>query len=235
MNIERLHTIIRGGAWLLVVAAASLTLGACDVTGPDTAPWQQTSSFSWPVGLGKRSLYFRNELSMDSGQVKTDIYVFDMDAQVTSERTFSGQPMYKLDQQQRSTNYYFLPLKDTLVIFDQVPATLALTAPIEKGHEWDCAFGNDGQATWRATIVERYSYRNVEGKIYKNVIEVQYKPTADAGHGLDNGNSWVRFFAEGIGPVQTIKLLNTPSTDPQVPAKSVPVERTILIDPPAAD
>jgi hypothetical protein len=215
---------------LLVAAATSIALSACDVTQPDATPWQSTKSFSWPVGLGKRSLRFQNQ-SLDPSNAtlaRPDTLTFDMDAEATNELLYDGQPTYKLDQQGRSTKYFFLPLQDTLVIFDQVPVTLALVAPLVKDHSWNCAFDATNSATWSAKIVDRYSYRNVEGKVYKNVIEVEYSPLTKVDK--DAGTSWVRLFAEGVGPVQTIKLFSSPITDPSLHAKSEPIERRILID-----
>jgi hypothetical protein len=228
MKTERLRTIIRKGASLLLLATVSLTIGACDVTGPDTTPWENTSSFSWPIGLGKRIVRYE-KTDMDSGLVVTvDTVYFDMSEQTTNEKVFAGQPMYMLDQRQGSSKHFFLPLKDTLVIFDQTPATLALVAPLEKGSSWNCAFDADNTPTWKATIVERYAYRNVEGKVYRNVIEVKYEPMV--ARYINAGLSWVRFFAEGVGPVQTIQLFNTLPSSPGTPAKQETIERRVLID-----
>jgi len=226
MNTERLHTVRRTLGKLLLLPVAGIVLAACGVTEPDEAAWQSAASYSWPVGAGKRELSFRNELSGDHGLVPVDTSVFVMEAEAMTEQMFAGQLMYKLDQQHRSRNFYFLPMQDTLIIFDQLPATVALTTPLEKGHEWICEFA-DSIPSWKATIVERYSYRNVQGTIYRNVIEVKYEPLTPSE--IDEGHSWVRFFAKGVGPVQTIKLLNTFSSDPSLPDKSVPVERMTLI------
>lgn len=212
----------------MLLPIAGIVLASCGVTEPDDSAWQSASSYSWPVGPGKRELTFRNEESIDSGHVQTTIDTFDMEATTTSEREFAGLPMYKLDKRQRGGNVFFLPLRDTLIIFDQLPAKRALVAPLEKGNSWICEYDADTIPTWRATIVERYSYRNVEGKIYKNVIEVEYVPLTE--RDINAGDSWVRFFAKDVGPVQTIKLHNTLSSNPSVPDKSEPIRRTILID-----
>lgn len=227
MNTLRFHILLRTLGKLMLLPLAGILFAACGVTEPDTSAWQSADSYSWPIGNGKRELTFRNEM-IDSASVRTDTLVFDMEPMATEEREFGGRAMYKLDWQQRSTNYYFLPLRDTLVILDQVPATLALITPLVQKNSWICEFDAvDSTPTWRATIVERYSYRNVEGTIYKNVIEVEYEPLTKKD--IDKGNSWVRFFAEGVGPVQTIKLFNTFSHNASLPDKSEPVERRILI------
>jgi hypothetical protein len=204
--------------------AASITFSACGVVGPDETPWRSPASFAWPVSLEKRTIrYVHEDLDLNS----TDTLTYVMDAEKDQTELFNGQPMYRLDRVNKTNDIHFLPLQDTLVVSGDGASPVALVAPIEKGHSWISAYKADSIPLWRATIVERYSYRNVQGTIYQNVIEVKYEPLTQSD--IASGISWVRFFAEGKGIVQTIKVLNSPSTDSSLPDKSEPVERTVLI------
>jgi hypothetical protein len=165
------------------------------VVEPDTAAWEDARAFSWPVGLGKTFQIHRDD-ALDTDSPSSATLTFAVESPTTSKLSFGGQPMYRLKEQGPRT-YYFLPLKDTLVTSDEMGMRISLTAPITKGHEWDCAFDASGNPTWHARIVDRFAYRNVEGTVYKNVVQVEYRP-------LDSQSiTWVRFFAEGVGPVQT--------------------------------
>jgi hypothetical protein len=191
-----------------MLAAAAACVGGCSITGPDETPWQSVSNFAWPINSDTVH-YFHEEYDTDS----KDTLTYVMDVEKDSGTLFEGRPMYRLDLRQRANDIRFLPLEDTLVI--------------KEGNSWDCAFDADNNPTWRATILERFSYRNVKGTIYKNVIEVEYKQIAPTV--ADASYSWVRFFAEGVGVVQTIKVVHILTAGQGVPNKEEPTVVWTLI------
>lgn len=194
-------------------------LAGCGVTEPDEAAWTNVAAYSWPADTAAFMRYRVEKIAernFDTSDITTRI----------SSKSFRGEPMFELvrKNQQSQFNLRFLPLQDTLVTQgEKFPAEYALVAPLVKGHSWIC--GYQVNSPWRATILERYAYRKIEGRVYKNVIEVEYKPTVDPVQ-----ESWIRFYAEGIGPVQTTKHNILPLVDTLVDVPTLrPYTREVLI------
>ena len=95
----------------------------------------------------------------------------------------------------------YLPTKDTLVVAsERFGGEYALITPIEKGRSWVSGYIGDEPA-WKATILERFAYRKIEGTVYENVVAVKYQRV----DGVQENEEWIRFYAEGVGAVLTIK------------------------------
>jgi hypothetical protein len=226
------------GWWPMALALPLLLLAgllsACDVNGPADERWLDVSSFSWPTDTQAVMRYITTKASsvttdtvrgrlMDSVDRKKLRY--DLTA---INRWNLPDQIYWLDRLNSTADQYFLPLKDTLItLHSDMQVTYALVAPLEKDHTWPCSYDDNNNPTQRARIIERYSYRKVAGKVYKDVIEVEYRPIIG-----DTTSFWVCFYAQGIGPIQirknhtTINSGNTPDTGTTTEMD----EETVLIE-----
>ncbi len=208
------------GYGLLLIAIATFATG-CGVTEPSQESWSSVASFAWPADTTAQMRYRVDHFPYGKA-VPSD---FSEVSARRSTETYNGVPMYELRNEASGSRFWlrYLVVHDTLITRNEkFPADYALVAPLEKGRSWICGHTLDTIA-WRATVVERYSYRKVEGRVYKNVIEVEYRPEVSPIR-----ESWVRYYAEGIGPVQTIKNFDA---DPNASESSLlpTVEQTVLI------
>lgn len=213
--IQRLRTV---PALLL----GALLLGSCGVTGPDDSPWQNVGDFSWPTQKGTMMKFRTTE----------DATVFDSDVEVdvsdddpsNPELAFhNGQRMYMLRLTKERdvvkdsiitrpdpNPLRFLPLEDTLIVKnDQAGIAYALVSPLVKGHRWVASYDNGlsgKDTTMMAEIIELFSFRKVEGKMYENVVAVKYwrlKPPPL----VNVKEEWIRFYAQGVGEITTIRSI----------------------------
>jgi hypothetical protein len=214
------RTFLRNAAVALGLASV---IASCGVTGPDEAPWGDVSAFSWPTtegamlkyrieeknALGEDSIYYRQETSESAGH-----YFYNGKAMVMLYNDLEGPKQCT----------HFLPLKDTLVtVRDRTGSLYALTAPLDKGHEWISAYSADTVPSMKAKVIERFSELKLEGTVYKNVIVVQYDPIGKHEY------YWVRFFARDIGPILTLKHF-VPVPGGIVDPEPQPVQRTVLVE-----
>lgn len=228
MKINSLLSSIRHWSSLPVLAlAAALAIGGCDVTQPDDDPWRDVTAYSWPTD--KVLQYRTDDLTKGTQDIKE---IVTTKAPLTY---WNGMNFQYLSNPQSRAPRYFLALKDTIVtLHPEFPMNVALVAPLKKGHKWVSGIQNvvtdTGEVVlrWYGEILERYSYRKIEGEVYSNVIEVEYKPEFFT----DPSNKVVRtlFYVEGKGVVQELKSLlretgssDTPNSLPQ------PLERVLLI------
>ncbi|MDB5035748.1 MAG: hypothetical protein JWQ98_2989 [Chlorobi bacterium] len=226
-----------GLAGILLLAGL---LSACNITGPEDERWLDVSSFSWPTDTQAVMHYKTVKASSPSPSSYTvNIRLADStdrrnatlkDKLTRINRWNLADQIYMLDKANYSHKEYFIPLKDTLIaLMSEVGATYALVAPLDTGHTWYCSYGDDNNPTQQARIVERYSYRKIEGKIYKNVIEVKYSSVGS----VSDTSFWVCFYAQGIGLIQRLKYQipiksdNAPDTTPIVEEETVLTETNI--------
>lgn len=232
MNVRESKTGRRIQTAVTALAAAGLmALASCGVTEPDESPWRDVQAFSWDTTEGTR-MYYKVE-TMHSPTDTADV--------VTLPGTvdYHGRPMRMLHKTYRSTGtsqpaplrFHFLPLPDTLVTHnEEFKATYALVAPLEKNRTWVAGYadGRPDSATVKATIVERYTYWKLEGKVYRNVVAVKYERIGphDPREPLVE---WIRFYAEGIGEVLTVKNQYPISNFP-TQAQPQAVQRVTLLE-----
>lgn len=227
MNINSLLSSIchRSRFPVLALAAASVVSG-CAVTQPDEDPWQDVTAYSWPAD---KVLHYRIDDLEDGTQSFSTI-----PTTLTDSVYRDSQKFYNLGDPKLRAWRGFLPLKDTIITLNgHFPMDVALVAPLEKGHKWISGIRtvvtDTGEVTlrWYGEILERYSYRKIEGEVYKNVLEVQYKPEFFT----DPSNKVVRtlFYVEGKGVVQELKshIRDNGSDDPNTLPKLL--ERVLLI------
>ena len=170
----------------------TLLLASCNVTNPDGTVWDNVANFSWPTELGTSMKY-----RVDTAQEELTVELAD-----PTISYLAG--MYVLQNNDLNValavQVHYRPSHDTLIVAQDklLAADIALLAPLEKGHSWVASY----DSTWQAEIIERFAYRKVDGKIYENVIAVKYVK-------YENGNpgntEWIRFFAEGVGEILTIR------------------------------
>jgi len=207
--------------WLGLVALI-LPCAACGVSEPSDDPWQDVSSFSWPQDTNTVMRYKVNKFPFN--QVVEE---FAEERPRGTDQLYNGIPMFRMEQSDRPYGAWLLyaVTRDSLITrSDRFYDDIALVRPLVKGHSWTCGYELDS-IPWRATIIDRYAYWKVDGRVYRNVIEVEYRPAQTPSQ---QWWSWVRFYAEGVGPVQTIKnVYNNPEqTLPQVETKSVLISST---------
>jgi len=206
---------------------AALLLGACGVSEPDNAQWQHPSAYIWPAEIGAK-LQYRVEKTPNGLRLGADpdtVFTNDMTVE-QSDSLYNGVPMYELRESRGGWRFWrhYLAVGDTVIARNEAfPADFLLIGPLEPGHTWVCGYQLD-TIPWQATVIDRYAWKKVEGRVYKNVIEVEYKPVVSPIQ-----ESWTRLYAEGIGPIQTVKNyspLPDAASQPLLPQ----VERSVLID-----
>jgi hypothetical protein len=225
MNTDWITTIHITAARMLasasMLAAAAMTLASCGVTAPDEIRWKDVSAYSWPADTVTTMQY--KIVAHDNINNTTDTTLADISTAL-STTMYRGVPMYSLREKggNASLRKLFLPLKDTLITKNlEFDVRYALVAPLEKGHSWICTYADDAETepSWRAKVIERFAYRKVEGNVYRNVIEVEYTPLIINPNG--HASTWVQFYAEGIGVVQTIQNSIRDQADPVVESERV--------------
>lgn len=210
----------------LALCLAFVGLASCgNPAGPDQSQWQDVSAFSWPTAISAK-LRYRADLYNQDGSLNRSEY-HDVRTEV-SDVLYGGVPMYTLHDSLVTfrNRVRFLPLADTLITRSETfGADYALVAPLEKNHTWVSSYDKTGtKPEWQATIVERFSELSLEGRVFKNVLVVKYQPAPDQ---LSTKGVWIRYYAQGVGPIQTIKKLL-----PQVGADLAdlkPIQRTVLV------
>jgi len=217
---------------LFLASMAATLISSCGVTEPDQARWQDVAAYSWPVESGSYLKYRVEKRSAFSDSVEKSVR--EIKPNISTELYKGIWPMYLLHQRDNdkdrsiATSTLFLALKDTLITErGAIPAKYALVAPLEKGHSWTCTYADQAETvpSWSATVVDRYSYRKVDGNIYKNVIEVEYRRLSPAEPAM-----WVQFYAEGIGPIQTIKYTATTASPSEGQTARAVEEQSVLIE-----
>ena len=232
MKTYTITSLGRGTLALLLAAALGVLSSGCGVTEPDQARWQNVSAFSWPVQTGSYLKYRVDKRNSVTDLIETSFR--EIKPEMSQELYQGSRTMYLLHQSDNgrdrsiATSTLFLPLTDTLITErGAIPAKYALVAPLEVGRTWNCTYADAAETvpSWSATVVDRYSYRKVEGIVYKNVIEVEYRrlPPADPA-------MWVQFYAEGIGPIQTIKYSAASPTPSEGQSPSAVEEQAVLIE-----
>lgn len=212
----------------LVPALAILVLAGCGVSEPDDQQWKQPSAYIWPAEIGTK-LQYRVEKTPNGLRIGADpndtVFTNDMTVE-RSDSSYNGVPMYELRESRGGWRFWrhYLAVGDTVIARNEAfPADLLLVGPLEQGRTWVCGYQVD-TIPWQATVIDRYAWKKVEGRVYKNVIEVEYKPVVSPIQ-----ESWTRLYAEGIGPIQTVKNyspLRDTTAEPALPQ----VERSVLID-----
>lgn len=187
--------------WYMVLLLAT-AVGGCSVTEPEGPT--TVAEFSWPTTPNLAMTYKKESKNPQLGSVDTS------EEHLTVQRSqsqFRGSSMFELYDtvSSASARTRFLALNDTLIVYDNLGCQYALIGSMEKGNQWYSprrGFADD-KPSWHAKIIERYDFKRVEGKTYKNVIAVQYTEVdsnkVETGKGL-----WVRLFAEGVGVVQEV-------------------------------
>jgi hypothetical protein len=249
MNTSFVYTHIRRFAPALFALAAVVVFGACSVTGPDETPWQDVAAYSWPTAEGT---FMRYRVEVNSQIVNSASK--DSTSAMTIEQadaTFHGESMYRLNNTDRvfSQRVLFLPTRDTLFVGngdagrEEFGGTYHLVAPLQRGHTWVSGYKDDAETIpkWKATILERLSHLQLEGiegapKQYRNVVVVKYELLDTAAP--DYGSYWIRYYAEGQGPIQTIKNIvlrrDASGVIPTIPYEAQFITRTVLIESRAA-
>jgi hypothetical protein len=216
----------QGVLHLGVLFAAGLILAGCSVSGPDESAWQNVADYSWPTATGTL-LRYRVETKIDT--------VCTTATTESSDSLYHGRSMYRLDDPSMSSRIQllYLPLKDTLVVrFEEFGGKYLLVGPLEKGHTWISGYSDDAETkpSWQATVIDRYSHLQLEGKYYDNVVVVQYKPLAAS----RQGEYWIRFYAQGAGPIQTIQHYplapDSLRNGPPVSIEELTTKRTVLVE-----
>lgn len=198
---------IRALIAMIALCGGGLLLSSCSVTEPDDTVWEDVRTFSWPTETGV-SMKYRTF----GDTVIDNITIAKADASTEPSANHYGQEMYVLGNADASRfdQVYFLPTRDSLIVKQEdFGGEIALLAPLEKGHRWY----SSADSAWEAEIIERFAYRKVEGTVYENVIAVKYRRKERLG-GIYDDFEWIRFYAEGIGEVLTIRNKYPDSSSP---------------------
>lgn len=203
---------VRRAIAMALLPALSLVAVSCGVTGPDEQPWESVASFSWPTTAGFTMKYRTENRESDTYEYKYDTITVEPADQSLADALYNGEQMYVLNNPQEGFAYrvLFLPVRtgDTLIVrHEKFGGELALVAPLEKGSKWI----SSSDSAWEAEIIERFAFRKVEGVTYKNVIAVRYEYVKDQAP-FDGKTQWIRFYAEGVGEILTIKNVIPVST-----------------------
>ena len=234
MNMHRNNriTMIWSGALM-----SMLLLVSCGVTAPEDSPWEDVRNFSWPTSVGTMMKYHTE--AFDENNIFTES---DIELTVKLGSSFDPnhiaveqQSMYILqDEQDDNWRPYtdglsYRASEDSLIVLnDPIGISTALISPLEKGRKWIAQY--DGQDTGvAAEIIELFSYRKVEGITYRNVVAVKYKVLIASPNAQSPSTEWIRFYAEGIGEIETIKNGYGTSTSSSEP---LPEQRasTVLVE-----
>jgi hypothetical protein len=249
MKTSIVYTHVRRFAPALVALAAVVVLGACSVTGPDETPWQNVAAYAWPTTAQTFLRYRVEETYPELKESVDSVRVVQWDENLQGTKTYhphdSSAKMYQLQNTGRivSQRVLFLPTTDVLYVGngdagrEEFGGTYHLVAPLQRGHTWISGYKDDAETIpkWRATIIERLRSMELEGQQYKNVLVARYELVDSTAP--DYGSYWVRYYAEGEGPIQTIKYIAL-RRDPSGKILTLPTDtqiaRTVLINPIAA-
>jgi hypothetical protein len=203
---------------LALLSLAATGLAGCVTDAPDTR-FDNVGSFGWPNEIGATMHYKVTSRTMSNDTVTAEVRA--------GKAEYEG--MYRLDaftEGGQTTpvrlQVHFRPTEDTLFVENSLKhenglsAKYALVAPLDRGRTWVADYQTDasGNVTpaMTATIIERYSYWKLEGKGYENVVAVKYVPLGNAA-GTDR-QEWIRFYAQGVGVILTVKNRYPVSTYP---------------------
>jgi hypothetical protein len=235
MKTSIVYTHLRRFAPAALALAVAVVLGACGVTGPDEAPWQNVADYSWPTTDGTLMKY-RVEVNPDAKNAATDS--INMEIQPANS-TLHGYPMYRLNNPERvvSQRVLFVPRHDTLYVGngdagrEEFGGTYHLVAPLERGHSWISGYKDDAETIpqWKATIIERLSYLQLEGHQYRNIVVAKYELIDSTAP--DYGSYWIRYYAQGEGPILTIKKIVLLVDAQGNPTDERMTTRTVLMEP----
>ena len=191
-----------------VLCTLPLLLTACTVTTPDDSVWEDVSNFSWPTEIGTVMKYRK----IVGDTIKTEVVVIEQGKAGPGQDQLADYLMLKDTTLVTPPRVYFRANRDTLrAIKDDIGMDMELVAPLEKGHTWYTESTTLG-VTWKAEIIDRYAYRKIEGTVYPNVIAVKYR-RYDA-NGTPDSEEWIRFFAEDVGEILSIRNLYPVSSSP---------------------
>ncbi len=195
----------------LGLVLGTLLLASCGVTEPDASPWQNVEDFSWPKQAGITMKYRTIQADTVTGESEVTV---DLGSAVDATRMYNGRQMYVLSDPLKTptSQVHYLPTHDTLIVKqDVIGATFALVSPLEKGHKWVAAYGPQGDTALVAEVIELFSYRKVEGRVYQNVVVVKYNRIRRLSSIYPN-EEWIRFYAQGVGEIMTIRNIYPEST-----------------------
>ena len=197
-----------------------LILASCGVTEPDASSWQDVRNFSWPTATGTVMKY-RTTTNADNTTEDKELIV-ERASVLESTVNYHGQDMFVLadtnsSQFAPSDGLHFLPQQDTLYVKNDLSGIeFALVSPLKKGQRWVAAY-NGQDTSMVAEIIELFAYRKVEGITYRNVVAVKYQNLVGSSSSTHDKEEWIRFFAEGIGEIETIKNNYSSSTSSSEP------------------
>jgi hypothetical protein len=194
---------------MIMMCGGGLFLSSCSVTEPNDTVWEDVRTFSWPTESGV-SMKYRTQIG-DSTISEEEITI-DQASPLSGIADHYGERMYVLNNPDESffSQVHFLPTHDSLIVKqEEFGGEIALLAPLDKGHRWY----SSRDSAWEAEIIERFAYRKVEGTVYQNVIAVKYRRKEPLG-GIYDDEEWIRFYAEGIGEILTIRNVYPQSSSP---------------------
>ncbi len=212
----------------ILALLAVLTLAGCGTTEPG-AP-ADVSAYAWPTTPNASMKYKRVVYSFNGDSTESE------SSYIVNTSSFGGRTMYRLYDTVRSssTSYLFLPTRDTLYVeFDPSGSRYALVGPLVRNHTWSAAYFDNEETVpkVKATVLEHYAVKRVEGVTYEDVVAVEYKSLDP-----EEPNKWIRLYAKGIGEVQTITLTYPKkSSGGTVTGDALLSERTILVRTDAAN
>ncbi len=217
---------VRGGTLLLCgLLATTLLFQACGVTEPQSDVWQDVGSFSWPTESGTLMKF---QVTNQDQKTSEDFVTVDRAEEGDQSSSHNGTPMYVLRDEQKaaSVHVHFLPSYDSIFVKrDKFGSGLALVSPIEKGHRWIAS----ETSNFEAEIIELFSWRKIEGKVYENVVAVRYRKFDPETGDPEDEKEYIRFYAKGVGEVMTITI-DYPSADASV--QTIPDQqlRRVLVE-----
>jgi hypothetical protein len=186
------------------LAAGTVLLASCGVTDPEDSTWQDISHFAWPASSQMTYVETKTD-QIGSSREEHEISIVP--------NVFNGRQMYMLFDKKTgiSQRIRFLANRDSLIVAnDPHFVSLPLLAPLDKGHSWTMT-NSDNDVVWQATIIEKLSILQVEGRQYKNVVGVKYESTQADGQHIK-----FQYYAEDIGLVKTVENIypSRASADP---------------------
>lgn len=231
--MKRQHSVQAAVKLGALLCCTTLLLTSCGVTSPDETIWEDVSNFSWPTEVGTLMKY-RSVSELGSF---TQEIIIDTNSSPTSNELV-GTYILNYDPDKVNGQVYYRPSKDTLIVLreEELSAEIALLAPLVKGHEWYSYNSTDEDNNiWRAEIIERYAFRKVQGTTYENVIAVKYRKYTNGLDAPPEKDEWIRFYAEGVGEIMTVKNTYPSSNAPSEVLPQQTSKRELIEITPAAN
>lgn len=183
---------------------ALLMLASCGVTEPNTEGWQDVSQFSWPTEVGT-TMTFRKSVGASGTPVDLHIDIQASDPDPANQTPYGTLDLVLVDTNVAAQNMvHFLSTQTVLVARQEEFGgyqALLLKSPLERGHRWYTS----SDSTWEAEVVDLYAWRKIEGELYENVVAVRYRETDPNNPDFRAEQEYIRFYAQGIGEVMTIR------------------------------